>query len=396
MNTLREVLLLKYGELILKGHNRPYFEGLLIKDIQNRLKRIGRFETKIAQSTVYILPCGEEDQRSLARAEGEMERVFGIASICRALEAPKDLNRICDLLPDYVAHSLLGAKTFKVEAKRSDKKFQFSSPEICATCGERLLEAFPHLSVDVHSPDIVVWVEIRDFAAYLHAGVREGAGGLPCGCAGKAVLLLSGGIDSPAAGYVLARRGLLLHALHFESYPYTSERAKEKVVSLAKIMSVSCGRMTLTCISVTKIQEAIKKNCRQEYFTILLRRFMMRLAEKTARVCGAGALITGESLGQVASQTMEAIGVTNAAVHLPVFRPFIAMDKEEIVRIARRIDTFETSILPYEDCCTVFTPRHPVIRPVLELIEKEEAKLDVDGLVEQAFQARERIPIGEQ
>ncbi len=382
-----EVILLKYGELILKGLNKSYFENQLLKDAEEKMKHVGNFEVKRAQSTIYISPL--TDSEDMDKAFEAARRIFGIAAVCRAACVEKNMEVIEEALPLYLSEVLQKAKTFKVEAKRSDKSFPLKSPEISAECGGAILSAYPHLKVDVNNPDVTVRVEIRDFGAYLHSGSVEGAGGMPKGTSGKGLLLLSGGIDSPVAGYLMAKRGVNIEALHFESYPYTSEMARDKVIDLARIMSLHCGDIMVNIVSLTHIQEEIMRNCREEYFTLILRRFMMRIAEKIAVRAKAGAIITGESLAQVASQTMGAIAVTNNVLErIPMFRPLIAMDKEEIVKVARRIGTFETSILPYEDCCTVFTPRHPTTKPVLENIIAEEQKLDVDALVKEALESR--------
>lgn len=382
-----EVILLKYGELILKGLNKSYFENQLLKDAEEKMKHVGKFEVKRAQSTIYISPLTESED--MDKAFEAARRIFGIVAVCRAACVEKNMDVIEEALPLYLSETLQKAKTFKVEAKRSDKSFPLKSPEISAECGGAILSAYPHLKVDVNNPNVTVRVEIRDFGAYLHSGAVEGAGGMPKGTSGKGLLLLSGGIDSPVAGYLMAKRGVNIEALHFESYPYTSEMARDKVIDLARIMSLYCGDIMVNIVSLTHIQEEIMRNCREEYFTLILRRFMMRIAEKIAARAKAGALITGESLAQVASQTMSAIAVTNNALErIPMFRPLIAMDKEEIVKVARKIGTFETSILPYEDCCTVFTPRHPTTKPVLENIIAEEQKLDVDALVKEALESR--------
>ena len=389
MATYNEAILLKYGELVLKGLNKSYFEGQLLRDIQSRLQKYGEFSVKKAQSTVYVTPCDENAVRRMDDAYREMGKVFGIAAYTRAAVVEKDMQTILSVLPEYVAPKLRKARSFKVEAKRADKTFTPDSPEISRICGGAILEKFHHLKVDVKNPDVTVIVEIRDFAAYLHCDAEEGAGGMPTGSAGKALLLLSGGIDSPVAGYRVARRGVTVDALHFESYPYTSVQAREKVIELAEIMTDTCGDIHLNIISVTHIQEELRDKCREEYFTLLLRRFMMRIAERIALRYGCGAIVTGESIGQVASQTLPALAVTADAVKtLPILRPLIACDKEEIVRIARKIGTFETSILPYEDCCTVFTPKHPVTKPDLAKLIEEEKKLDIDALIEEALATR--------
>ncbi len=386
MKKFKEVILLKYGELILKGLNKAKFEDQMLADIRRKLKPVGDYRVTKAQSTVYVFPNDEDAADSIEAAYAECKKVFGVAALCRACEVEKDMDVILKTLPDYIAPVMEKCRTFKVESKRSDKHFPLGSPEISRECGGAILARFHHLKVDVENPDVVVRVEIRDFGAYIHCGTEEGAGGMPKGSAGKALLLLSGGIDSPVAGFMTAKRGVTIDAVHFESYPYTSEQAREKVLDLARIMCDYCGSMYVNVISVTHIQEEIRDKCREEYFTLILRRFMMRLAEKLCLKYGDKGIITGESIGQVASQTLGAMAVTNAVLReIPAYRPLIAMDKEEIIKISRKIGTYDTSILPYEDCCTVFTPRHPVTNPVLENIEAEEAKLDVEGLVEEAF-----------
>ena len=386
---MKEILLCKYGEIVLKGANRRYFEDMLAKELRFRAASFGNFSVRYAQSTVFVEPKDE-----YADLDGMFEaarRLFGIAGVVRAAVAEKNMQSILETAKSYLPQFLQGKKTFKVEAKRSDKLFPLSSPEISREAGGAILSACPHLRVDVHHPDVTVRVEVRDTAAYVHAGQFKGAGGLPVGTNGKGLLLLSGGIDSPVAGWMMAKRGVKLEALYFESMPYTSEQAREKVLTLAGLVARWSGSMQVNIISLTHIQEELVKHCDEEYFTLLLRRFMMRLANRTAAKQGCEALITGESLGQVASQTMQALGVTNALAETPVFRPCIGMDKEEIMQIARMIDTFETSILPFEDCCTVFTPKHPKTRPVLAKVEEQEQRLAVDELVEEAFATLETV-----
>ena len=380
---MKEIILCKYGEIVLKGLNRGHFESLLEQDMRKRLKKIGNYKVTRAQSTLYIEAL--DDFSDIEDAVVCAKKVFGFAAISRACVCEKNIDSILAAAKEYLPPLLQGAKTFKAEAKRSDKTFALKSPEISALTGGAVLEAIPRLKVDVNNPDVTVRVEVRETAAYIHAGSEKGAGGVPAGCAGKAMLLLSGGIDSPVAGYMMAKRGCTLEAVHFESFPYTSERAREKVMDLAKLVSEYSGKIRVHVISLTKIQETLVNTCEEEYFTLLLRRFMMRLAERTAERVGAQALITGESLGQVASQTLHAIQTTDAVVNMPIFRPLVGMDKEEIIQIARKIDTFDTSILPYEDCCTVFTPKHPKTRPELAKVEAEEAKLDVKALEDEAF-----------
>lgn len=379
---MKEIILIKNGEIALKGLNRATFEDIMIKNMRRRLSRLGKFKITKAQSTVYVEPADEEID--LDEAVEILKKVFGIAAMSRALVTQKELEAIQHDAVEYLRDTLAQVKTFKVEAKRSDKSFPYKSPEICREVGGFLLEHYPHLKVDVHRPEIVVTVEVRDFAAYVHAGVIQGAGGIPIGSSGKAMLLLSGGIDSPVAGYMMAKRGLILDAVHFVSPPYTSERAKLKVVELAQEMCGYCGTIKLHIVPFTHIQEQIKELCPEELFTIIMRRFMMRISQQAAKKAGCEALITGESMGQVASQTLGAIACTDRVCSMPVFRPLIGMDKSEIIEISRKIGTFETSILPYEDCCTVFTPRHPRTRPSVSLVEQAESVLDIEALTEEA------------
>lgn len=387
---MKEIILAYQGEMSLKGLNRATFESVLLKTMRRRLKSLGNFKIYKAQSTMYAEPAGDED---IDAAEERIGKIFGIAAISRAAVCPKDFAVIADTAKEYLCGALRAAKTFKVSAKRSDKTFPMDSMEIARELGGVLLSAYPHLKVDVHHPDVNVTVEIRDFAAYVHGGKKPGAGGLPVSTSGKAALMLSGGIDSPVASWMIAKRGVALEMVHFFSYPYTSEEAKQKVLTLAKLLTPWCGRLTVHVVPFTAIQEELRRKCPEELFTVLMRRFMMRIAEAVAQRCGAGAIVTGECLGQVASQTMEAMRATTAVTTLPILRPVVGMDKEEIVRIARKINTFETSILPYEDCCTVFTPRHPRLRPVLGELEAAEAALDVEGLVKAAVDGIERVQV---
>ena len=383
-----EIILLKCGEMVLKGLNRSRFEERLKGNIKRRLKKHGDYNIKFAQSTYYIEPCGGAGVDPAFEA---LKGVFGISRISRARVCQKDFEAICRCIDESLDERLSRAATFKVEAKRADKKFPMTSPEIMSEAGGFILEKYPHLKVTVTDPEVTVFVEIRDKAAYVHCERVEGAGGLPVGTAGRATLLISGGIDSPVAGYMMAKRGLELNAVHFFSYPYTSPQARRKVEKLAELVSEYAGRMPLYCVPFAKIQEAIRDNAEDDLSTLLMRRFMMRITEKIALSSGSGALITGESLGQVASQTMEALHVTGSAVGLPVFRPLIGMDKEEIVKISRKIGTFETSILPFDDCCTVFTPRHPSIHPRLERIVEAEERLDIEALENEALEGLEII-----
>lgn len=387
---MKEIVLLKCGELVLKGLNRTSFEDTMIKNARRRLEDLGKFHIWKSQSTVYVEPLTQGIR--MEEAVERLQTVFGIAALCPALVVPKDWEAICAAAPDYLAGSLTAAKTFKVNAKRSDKSFPMKSPEICRELGGLLLSRFPHLRVDVNDPEVTVTVEVREKDAYIHKNQLPGAGGIPVGTGGRAALLLSGGIDSPVAGYMMAKRGLELIAVHFASPPYTSERARQKVISLGEKLLPYTGRIRLFVVPFTRIQERLRDRCPEEYFTLLMRRAMMRIAETIALGEDCQGLITGESVGQVASQTIQAIGVTDCVTGLPVLRPAIGLDKSEIVAIARKIDTFETSILPYEDCCTVFTPRHPRTRPKPAEVARieEEAALPPE-LFEEAVREAELI-----
>lgn len=378
---MKEVLLLKCGEIVLKGLNRKTFEDRLLGNLKRRMKHVADCNISMRQSVIYVEVPEEADKEAVMDCA---RHVFGIATISRAAVCEKTLESIIDTAADYLGNRFAAARSFKVESKRGDKKFPMTSTEISQHVGGELADRFPNVRPDMHTPDLIVHVEVRETYAFVHPGPEAGAGGMPIGSNGRAGLLLSGGIDSPVAGWMMAKRGLELVGIHFFSYPYTSERAKEKVFELARKLTAWCGRMSVMVVPFTQIQEAIRDNCHEELFTLVMRRFMMRIAERVAADYGCGGLITGESLGQVASQTMPAMAVTGAVCELPVFRPCIGMDKEEIVTIARKIDTFETSILPYEDCCTVFTPKHPNTKPKMPKILEAESHLDVDALVEQA------------
>ena len=380
---IQEVILCKFGEVVLKGANRQSFESQLIKELRRRASPHGIFKIYYKQSIVYIEPtdefCDMDGMYDSAR------RVFGIAAVTRAAVCEKNMESIIAKAREYLPEKLAGKRTFKVDAKRSDKRFPLKSPDISREIGGVILSCVRGIKVDVHNPDVTVTVEIRDEYAFIRAGQEHGAGGLPSRSAGRGLLLLSGGIDSPVAGCMMAKRGLEIEALHFESFPYTSERAREKVMQLAQEMCEFCSKMHVHVISLTHIQEELRDNCQEDYFTILLRIFMMRLAERCARDYKCHALITGESLGQVASQTLKAIAVTDSVVNMPVFRPCIGLDKNEIIVQARHYGTFDTSILPFEDCCTVFTPRHPKTQPKLEDVMRELEKVNVEELIEEAY-----------
>ena len=388
---MNEMFLLKLGEIVLKGGNRFQFENRLKTNIRRRMRPYGEFRVYIVQSTVYIEP--EEENCDLDGAWEECHYIFGVVSLCRCRPCGKNLDDIFRAAMEYLGDDLRCAATFKVESKRSDKRFPLTSIAISQEIGGRIAEAIPTLAVDVHHPEYTVFIEVRDHAAYVHGPAEPGAGGLPTGVGGRAMVLLSGGIDSPVAGYMIAKRGVELECVHFFSYPYTSELAKDKVLELARLMTRYCGRMTVNIVGFTEIQEAIRDNCPEEFFTLVMRRFMMMISERIANDHGCGCLVTGENLGQVASQTMQAMAVTGACVELPIFQPLIGMDKEEIVTIARRIGTMETSILPYEDCCTVFTPRHPKTKPTKAQVDHACRMLDFDGLIARALEQTEMVKV---
>ena len=389
---MKEIFLLKLGEIVLKGANKRQFESKLRQNVRRRMKLYGNFDVYIMQSTVYVEPMDEN-----ADVDGAWEAchcIFGVVSLCRCRPCAKDLDAIYDAIENYLGDDLDCAESFKVESKRSDKQFPLNSIQISQEIGGRLAEAHPSCRVDVHHPAYTVYVEVRDLAAYVHGPAEAGAGGLPTGVGGRAMCLLSGGIDSPVAAYMIAKRGVEIECVHFFSYPYTSQLAKDKVIELARLVTKYSGKMTLNVVSFTEIQEAIRDNCPEEFFTLIMRRFMMEISQNIAKHDGCGALITGENLGQVASQTMEAMAVTGAVVDIPIFMPLVGMDKEEIVTIARKIGTLDTSILPYEDCCTVFTPKHPKTKPTLGQLLNAEKGLNREELIEKALASVERIRIG--
>ena len=386
---MNEMILLKLGEMVLKGLNRHSFEDKLQANIHRRLNGLGRFRVYTRQSTTYVEPM--EDSCDMDAAWEAMKKVFGVVGLSRARACEKDKDAILKACHEYLDDRLRTARTFKVETRRADKTFPMTSIQLSQYVGGELDELYPNLQVDVHHPELTVYVEIRDYAAFVHANPDPGAGGLPVGINGRAVSLLSGGIDSPVASYMIAKRGVALDMVHFFSYPYTSPEAKEKVLELARLLTPWCGRLTVHVVPFTAIQEELRRSCPEEMFTLVMRRFMMRIAQRVAKRCGAKALVTGESLGQVASQTMDAMTVTGQVVDIPVLRPVVGMDKEEIVQISRKIGTYDTSILPYEDCCTVFPPRHPRLRPTVEEAEAAEAGLDIEAMVQAAVEGIERI-----
>ena len=388
---MKEIFLLKLGEIVLKGANKRQFESKLRQNVRRRMKAYGNFDVYLMQSTLYVEPMDEE-----CDVDGAWEAchsIFGVVSLCRSRACEKNLDAIFNAIEEYLGDDLDCAKSFKVESKRSDKRFPLTSIQLSQEIGGRLAEAHPDVEVDVRRPEYTVYVEVRDLAAYVHGPAEPGAGGLPTGVGGRAMCLLSGGIDSPVAAYMIAKRGVEVECVHFFSYPYTSQLAKDKVIELARLVTKYSGRMTLDVVPFTEIQEAIRDNCPEEFFTLIMRRFMMEISMRIAKQHGCGALITGENLGQVASQTMEAMTVTGAVVDIPVFMPLIGMDKEEIVTIARKIGTLETSILPYEDCCTVFTPKHPKTKPTLGQLINAERNLDREGLIQRALEGVEKIGV---
>ena len=388
---MQEIILIKNGELVLKGLNRNTFEDILIKNMRKSLKELGAFTFTKSQSTIMVQPVDADTD--LDDAVERLKRVFGIAALSRAAVAEKDMDCIKSIAAAYLDDELSLAKTFKVEAKRSDKKFPLKSPEISRELGGFLLSKFNHLKVDVHHPDVTVTVEIRDNYAFIRGNNIRGAGGMPVSTSGRAAVLISGGIDSPVAAYMMAKRGIELVAVHFASPPYTTELAEEKVMELLHRVARYSGPITTYVVPFTEIQEQIRKECPEEFFTIIMRRYMMKVSEILAKYQNCSALITGESVGQVASQTIYALGCTDAACEMPVFRPCIGMDKDEIVAISRKIDTFETSILPYEDCCTVFTPKHPKTRPQLAAVIEAESALDSETLIQRAVDGARKTVI---
>ncbi len=389
----QHIFIVRCGEVALKGMNKPYFERMLAERIRKLLKRkFENFEVKRHEGLIFVRAGKEYEKQEIIH---EISKVFGVASISPAVEAESNLDAIGQVAVGYMKEIIeeRGIRTFKVKAKRADKNFPVKSPEIGRIIGAKILVGCKVLKVDVNQPDCLLFVDVRQDKSYIYQDKIPGFGGLPLGTNGKGMSLLSGGIDSPVATWMMAKRGMLIEAIHFHSYPYTSQRAQEKVEDLAGIVAVYCGRFKMHVINLLPIQEQIVQNCPEEETTILVRRFMMRIAEQVAKETGCGMLITGENLGQVASQTAEALVVTDASVQLPVMRPLIAMDKVDIMDKAREIGTYETSIQPYEDCCTVFLPKHPATKPKLERILQSESKLDCEALIAEAVASRETIDI---
>ena len=386
---MREIMLLKQGEMVLKGLNRRGFEEKLMGNAKRRLKKYGQFRVYTRQSATYVEPVN--DDCDFEGAWEAMQKLFGVVGLCRAASCPKDKDAIVACAKEYLGDKLSAAHTFKVETKRADKTFPLNSIQLSQYVGGELDDFYPNLTADMHDPEVTVHVEVRDYEAFVHADPEPGAGGLPIGVGGRALSLLSGGIDSPVASWMIAKRGVIVDMIHFYSYPYTSPEAKEKVLDLARLLVPYTGKQCVHVVPFTKIQEELRRSCPEELFTILMRRFMMRIACRVAEKNGIQALVTGESVGQVASQTLDAMACTNAVCTVPVLRPLVGMDKEEIVRISRKIGTFETSILPYEDCCTVFTPKHPKTKPHVEDLVEAEKSLDVEALVNEAVTGIERV-----
>lgn len=389
---MKEIILAKYGEIILKGGNRPKFENILMRNISNSLKNVAETKLRLAQATVYV---EVEDEDKMDIVMDRLSKIFGIVTITRAAVCKKDIEDIKVKAKEYLKKDLKDGLKFKVEAKRSDKQFPYNSPQLCMEVGGYLDDEYPEIKVDVHNPDVTVKVEVRDFAAYVYADENKihGQGGMPIGTGSKATLLLSGGIDSPVAGHMISKRGVEIDAINFFSFPYTSERAKEKVIELASIIAQYTSKINLYIVPFTEIQLQIRDKCPEEHMTLVMRRFMMRIAERIARKNKSLALITGESVGQVASQTLAALDVTNSAVDMPILQPLIGMDKIEIIERSMEIGTYETSILPYEDCCTVFTPKHPTTNPKRENIIKSENRLEIESLIEAALEGVEKLEI---
>ena len=389
--SMQDIILVKLGEIILKGLNRRSFEQKLMANMRRKIAPYGNFSVYCLQSTVYVE--AKDEEADVGAAFEALKKVFGIITLTRAAACEKDKGAITALAKEYLKEDLEKAASFKVESKRSDKSFPLTSIELSQYVGGELSEAFPDIKVEMHDPELTVFIEVRDKAAYVHSSPVKGAGGMPVGSNGKAVSLLSGGIDSPVSTYMIAKRGVKVIPVHFFSFPYTSEAAKEKVLELAHILEDYCGKLTVEIVPFTRIQEEIRDKCPEEYFTLIMRRFMMRIAERIANNYGAKAIVTGENLGQVASQTMEAMASTQSVISMPVLQPLIGMDKEEIIALARKLGTFDTSVLPYEDCCTVFTPRHPRTHPNIEDVEKAESALDIEALVEEALAGIEKAEL---
>lgn len=388
----RNTFIVRFGEVALKGHNKSYFERALVDRIRKLLRKFDDVDVRRREGLVFVTAPSDIPEDSIIK---EISKVFGVASISPAMEVYSNLDDICQGAVDYMMKLIeeKGVKTFKVEAKRADKNFPVKSPELARMVGGAVLKGCRVLKVDVHNPDVYLYVHVKNENTYIYQQKIKGFGGLPLGTNGKGMVLLSGGIDSPVAAFLMAKRGMMIEAVHFHSYPYTSERARQKVEDLASRLAIYCSSFRMHVVNLLPIQEEIVKNCPEEETTILVRRFMMKIAEKLAEKKGCNMLITGESLGQVASQTAQSLVCTDNAVGIPVMRPLIAMDKVDIIDIAREIDTYDISIQPYEDCCTVFLPKHPVTKPKLERILQSESLLDVEALVDAAVESVETVTV---
>lgn len=387
-----KVFIVRAGEVALKGVNKPYFERMLVERIKKNLKNCCAADVKRHEGLIFVRTAEDIEDDVIVK---QVSKVFGVASVSPAVEVETDMEEIGKAAISVMLGLIeeRGIKTFKIQAKRADKDFPIQSPEIGRIIGAKVLIGCKVLKVDVHNPDCLLFVDVRRGKSYIYEQKISGFGGLPLGTNGKGLVLLSGGIDSPVAAFLMAKRGMLIEALHFHSYPYTSERAQKKVEELAEIIAGYCGRFKMHVINLLPIQEAIVKNCKEEETTILVRRFMMKIAEEIAKETGCMMLITGENLGQVASQTAEALVVTDASVNIPVMRPLIALDKVDIMDKAKEIGTYETSIQPYEDCCTVFLPKHPLTKPKLEKILQSEEALDCEALISDAIKSKETVSI---
>ena len=392
MEKEKNTFIVRCGEIALKGMNTPYFERVLLERIRRNLKKYDGVEANRREGLIFVKAPARYDADEVIQ---DISRVFGVASVSHAAEVASDLDVIYEAAGEYMADLMKSRNiaTFKVEAKRADKSFPVESPEISKRVGGAVLKRCKVLKVDVHQPDCVLYVNVRHGYTYIYADKIKGFGGLPLGTNGKGMVLLSGGIDSPVAAWMMAKRGMVIEAVHFHSYPYTSERAQEKVFDLTRILASYCGRIKVHCVNLLGIQEAIGENCPEDEMTILSRRFMMMIAERIARDNGCDMLITGENIGQVASQTAQGLVVTDNAVSMPVMRPLIAMDKVDIMDLAQKVGTYETSIQPFEDCCTVFLPKHPVTKPRLENILKSESVLDKEALIAAALETRDTTVI---
>ena len=386
----KKTYIVRYGEVALKGMNKPYFERMLIERVKKVLKKYeGTIVNKIEGLVLVYAPFNISEEKIIK----EISRVFGVASISPAVEVESNMDAIGSGAVKYMEELILekGIRTFKVEVRRSDKAFPFTSPEIAKRIGSKVLTGCKVLKVDVHNPDCILFVHVRKECTYIYEQKVSAFGGLPLGTNGRGLILLSGGIDSPVAAFMMAKRGMYIEAVHFHSYPYTSERAWEKVQDIAGVLAGYCGRIKIHSVNLLPIQEQIVEHCPEDEMTILIRRFMMKISEQIASETSCMMLITGESLGQVASQTMRSMAVIENAIEMPILKPLVGLDKTEIIEIAREIGTYETSILPYDDCCSVFAPKHPLINPKLESILRSESRLNVEDLIDKVLETIEYL-----